>query len=195
MAWLAMKTKTLLFMLFFTLGFLPVCLAQHNDDALVLGTVLHRYYKTEKSVYKGRSQLLYLYCDRANNNEELVEAIQGTQLPADFKKEIRRKITDLTAMNWLSALDEVYALDQTNLKQKITQCLTLEKYHEVSKRLNLNNQRLMIISKPLYYSKSNIALVKVTFYRNIEHNNGSVLLLEKTNGNWVIKDYLNSWST
>ncbi len=63
------------------------------------------------------------------------------------------------------------------------------------KKLNLNNQRLMIISKPLYYSKSNIALVKVTFYRNIEHNNGSILLLEKTNGNWVITAYLNSWST
>ena len=185
----------LLLILLTVLGFISNSIAQDNDDALILSTVLHRYYKTEKPVYKGRSQLLYLYCNRANNNEELVEAIQGTQIPVDFKKEIRSKITDLTEMDWLAALEEVYDTDKTNLKQKITQCLTLEKYHEVSRKLNLNNQRLMIISKPLYYSKSNIALVKVTFYRNIEHNNGSVLLLEKTNGNWVIKDYLNSWST
>lgn len=190
-----MKRKILLLALLFLIGYVPVSFAQDNEDALVLGTILHRYYKTEKPVYKGRSQLLYLYCNRANNNEELVEAIQGTQLPADFKKEIRQKITDVAEMDWLSALDAVYASDQTNLKQKITECLSLEKYHEVSKRLNLNNQRLMIVSKPLYYSKSNIALVKVTFYRNIEHNNGSVLLLEKTNGNWAIKAYLNSWST
>lgn len=191
-----MKKKIALLFLLFSIGFVPTLSAQNNDDALILSTILHRYYKNEKPVYKGRSQLLYLYCSRANNNEELVEAIQGTQIPADFKKEIRTKITDWSEMDWLSALDEVYASDKTNLKQKISQCLTLEKYHEVSRRLNLNNQRLMIISKPLYYSKSNIALVKVTFYRNIEHNNGSVLLLEKkTNGNWVIKDYLNSWST
>lgn len=169
--------------------------AQGNDDALVLETILQRYYKTEKPVYKGRSQLLYLYCNRANNNEELVEAIQNTKLPADFKKEIRQKIADQTEKNWLGTLDDIYTSDKTNLRQKISECLNLEKYHEISKRLNLNNQRLMIISKPLYYSKSNIALVKVTFYRNIEHNSGSVLLLEKADGNWVIKEYLNPWAT
>ena len=53
----------------------------------------------------------------------------------------------------------------------------------------------MIISKPLYYSKGNIALIKVVFYRNIEHNNGSILLLEKVNGVWAIKEFLNTWST
>jgi len=190
-----MNTKIRHFIWLFLIGFIPVASSQAHDDSQILSTILHRYYKTEKPVYKGRSQLLYLYCSRANNNEELVEAIQGTQIPTDFKNEIRSKITDLTEIDWLTALEEVYVTDKTNLKQKINECLTLEKYHEVSKRLNLNNQRLMIISKPLYYSKSNIALVKVTFYRSIEHNSGSVLLLEKTNGNWTIKDYLNPWST
>ncbi len=189
------KTKNLILILLVLLGNSWFSVGQNPEDAVVLKTVLQRYYKTEKPVYKGRSQLLYLYCERANNNEELVEAIQGTALPKDFKSEIREKIKDNHAQDWLSALDLVYASDKTNLKQKISQCLSLEKYHEASKRLNLNNQRLMIISKPLYYSKANIALVKVTFYRNIEHNNGAVLLLEKSGDNWIIKDYLNAWST
>jgi hypothetical protein len=187
--------KTLVYFLLFSVGCILSSTAQNSDDTAILKTVLQRYYKTEKPVYKGRSQLLYLYCDRANNNEELVEAIQGTKIPSDFKHEIRAGIADLSQKDWLAELDAIYETDHTNLKQKISQCLDLEKYHEISRRLNLNNQRLMIISKPLYYSKSNIALVKVTFYRNIEHNNGSVLLLEKTNGNWIIKDYLNPWST
>jgi len=187
--------KTLFYFLLFGIGCTFASTAQNNDDTAILKTILQRYYKTEKPVYKGRSQLLYLYCQRANNNEELVEAIQGTKIPADFKQEIRSKITDLSETDWLGELSVIYESDQSNLKQKISECLTLEKYHEISRRLNLNNQRLMIISKPLYYSKSNIALVKVTFYRNIEHNNGSVLLLEKTNGHWIIKEYLNPWST
>lgn len=187
-----MKIKTSYLLLLFCFQF---SLAQSNDQS-ILKTILLRYYKTEKPVYKGRSQLLYLYCNRANNNEELLEAIQGSKLPDDFRKEIRSKIsTDVADKDWLSELDGIYTTDKSNLKQKIGECLSVDKYHEVSRRLNLNNQRLMIISKPLYYSKSNIALVKVVFYRNIEHNNGAILLLEKVGTDWTIKDYLNPWST
>ena len=167
-----------------------------SDDQLVLSSILQRYYKTEKPVYKGRSQLLYLYCLRANNNEEIFEAIQDRKLPDDFLKQIRSTVnTDFAEQNWAAELDVIYQTDQTNLKKKINDCLTLERYQEISKRLNLNNQRLMIISKPLYYSKSNIALVKVVFYRNIEHNSGAILLMEKVDGKWIIKEYLNQWST
>lgn len=181
----------LLFLLFF-FGF---SFAQ-TDDQLVLKTILNRYYKTEKPVYKGRSQLLYLYCLRANNNEEIFEAIQDRKLADDFLKQIRSSVkTDLSEQNWSAELDAIYADDETKLKQKINDCLTLEKYQEISKRLNLNNQRLMIISKPLYYKNGNIALVKVVFYRNIEHNNGAILLMEKIDGNWKIKEYLNQWAT
>lgn len=174
----------------------PTLFAQNSNDGLVLKTILKRYYKTEKPVYKGRSQLLYLYCNRANNNEEMLEALQNTKLPSDFRTEIRTKIaSDLADQDWAAALSQIFETDQTQLKQKINGCLSLDQYQEVSKRLNLNNQRLMIISKPLYHSKSNIALVKVVFYRNIEHNNGAILLLEKINNEWIIKDYLNPWST
>ena len=184
------------FIISFAIGCSTISLAQNSNDALVLKTVLNRYYKTEKPVYKGRSQLLYLYCNRANNNEEMLEALQNTKLPADFRKEIRSKISsDLSDQNWTTALSHIFETDENKLQQKIGECLSLEQYQEVSKRLNLNNQRLMIVSKPLYHSKSNIALVKVVFYRNIEHNNGAILLLEKVNNNWTIKDYLNPWST
>jgi hypothetical protein len=170
--------------------------AQNNNNGKVFKAILERYYKTEKPVYKGRSQLLYLYCNQANNNEEIFEAIRERKLPDDFLKEMRKTmLTDLADKDWSAELQYVYEKDKTNLKQKISECLTLEKYHEVSRRLNLNNQRLMIVSKPLYYSKGNIALVKVVFYRNIEHNNGAILLLEKSGDDWQIKEYLNQWST
>jgi len=38
-------------------------------------------------------------------------------------------------------------------------------------------------------------LVKVVFYRNIEHNSGSILLLEKATSGWEIKEYLSPWAT
>ena len=169
---------------------------QTNQNALVLKPILDKYYKTEKPVYKGRSQLLYFYCNQANNNEEIFEAIKNRKLPNDFLKEIRNNVqSDLAEKDWSTELNAVFETDKTNLKAKIGSCVTLEKYQENSKRLNLNNQRLMIISKPLFYSKGNIALVKVVFYRNIEHNSGSILLLEKTGNEWLIKEYLNPWST
>ncbi len=169
---------------------------QESQNSLVLKTVLQNYYKSEKPVYKGRSQLLYLYCQQANNNEEIFEAIKTHKLPDDFLSEIRNNVkTDLTEKDWSKELDGIFETDKSGLKSKINACLDLDKYHEVSRRLHLNNQRLMIISKPLYYSKSNIALVKVVFYRNIEHNSGAILLLEKTENKWIIKEYLNPWST
>jgi hypothetical protein len=161
-----------------------------------LKVILKKYYKTEKPVYKGRSQLLYFYCDKTNNNEELVEAIKNKKLPTDFLKEIKSKInSDTNQQNWESELNEIYVTDKSLLKQKINDCQNLDNYHVISKKLQLNNQRLMIVSKPLFYSKGNIVLVKITFYRNIEHNNGVVLLMEKTGEEWVIKEELNVWST
>lgn len=185
-------TNIFLFLLLFSRQFL----AAQTDDAQVLQTILQRYYKTEKPVYKGRSQLLYLYCNRANNNEEIFEAIKNRKLPNEFLQQMRvQVVNDQTDKDWSAELNSIYENDQFKLRQKIVECLSLEKYQEVSKRLHLNNQRFMIISKPLYYQKDNIALVKVVFYRNIEHNSGSILLLEKTATGWEIKEYLSPWAT
>jgi len=169
---------------------------QENQNQWVLKTILETYYKNEKPVYKGRSQLLYLYCNQPSNNEELIEAVKDHKLPKEFFLEIQNKIkNDASEKSWSTELDLIFNSDKTNLKSKVNSCLSLEKYQEISKRLNLNNQRLMIINKPVYYSKGNIALVKIVFFRNIEHNSGSILLMEKINETWTIKEYLNSWST
>jgi len=185
-------TRIFLFLLLFSRQFL----AAQTDDAQVLETILQRYYKTEKPVYKGRSQLLYLYCNRANNNEEIFEAIKNRKLPNEFLQQMRVQVAnDQADKDWSAELNSIYENDKFKLRQKIVECLSLEKYQEVSKRLHLNNQRFMIISKPLYYQKDNIALVKVVFYRNIEHNSGSIVLLEKTANGWEIKEYLSPWAT
>lgn len=169
---------------------------QENQNQLILKTILENYYKNEKPVYKGRSQLLYLYCNQPKNNEELIEAVKGKKLPKDFLSEIQIKINDNgPEKDWSNELEQIFTSDKNQLKSKVNSCLSLEKYQEISKRLNLNNQRLMIVNKPIYYSKGTIALVKVVFFRNIEHNSGTVLLMEKVNETWTIKEYLNSWST
>jgi len=181
---------------FFIILLFQVSFGQENQNSLILKTILETYYKTEKPVYKGRSQLLYLYCNQANNNEELIEAIKEKKLSVTFINEIRTKInTDTVEKDWSNELNTIFETDKNNLKIKINSCLSIEKYQEISTRLHLNNQRLLIISKPLYYSKGAIALVKVVFFRNIEHNNGSILLMEKINENWIIKEQLNPWST
>lgn len=169
---------------------------QENQNHLILKTILETYYKNEKPIYKGRSQLLYLYCGQPKNNEELIEAVKEKKLPKDFLSEIQIKINDNTPeKDWSNELEQLFNSDKNQLKSKVNSCLNLEKYQEISRRLNLNNQRLMIINKPIYYSKSTIALVKIVFFRNIEHNSGSVLLMEKINEDWLIKEYINPWST
>jgi hypothetical protein len=191
---LKMKTKQLLFIVFFII--FQFSFGQLTNDQLVLKTILTNYYKKEKIVVKDRSQLLYLYCNKANNTAEIFEAIKDKKLPQIFLNEIKTALkADVSKTSWQADLNLIYEKDVAKLKQKISTCQDLESYQAISKKLNLNNQRLMIISQPIYYSKSNLALVKVTFYRNIEHNNGVILLLEKADNNWVIKEYLNEWST
>ncbi len=181
----------LFFLLIFQFSF-----GQLTNDQSVLKTILSNYYKKEKIVVKDRSQLLYLFCNKANNTAEIFEAIKDKKLPQVFLNEIKTALKqDVSNTNWQADLNVIYTTDTSKLKQKINTCLDLVSYQNISKKLNLNNQRLMIVSQPIYYSKSNLSLVKVTFYRNIEHNNGVILLLEKVAGNWLIKEYLNEWAT
>ena len=81
--------RTNLILILIIVFFSELCFAQENQNSLVLQTILETYYKNEKPVYKGRSQLLYLYCNQANNNEELIEAIKDKKLPQEFINEIR----------------------------------------------------------------------------------------------------------
>lgn len=180
----------------FALVFFFQAAAAQNADTPIIKTILLTYYKNEKPVYKGRNQLLFFYCEKSNNNEEIFETVNQLKLPPNVSKQIRNQVnTNVAPQNWSAALEEIYATDQSSLKTKINSCLSLEEYHARQQKFNLNNQRLMIVSKPVFFANGNSALVKVVFYRNIEHNNGSVLLMEKTNNTWVIKEYLNAWST
>lgn len=188
-----MKLRTL-----FTLAALVFTASVFAQSAStgILETIVKNYYKNEKIVVKGRQQLLFLYCEKANNNEEIFEAVQNLKLAAAEVKSIRNQVnSDVQAANWQSELESIYSADQTKIQQKINDCLSVEQYQERRAKLNLNNQRLMIISKPVFFEKGNKALVKVTFYRSIEHNSGSVLLLQKNESGWIIKEHLNPWST
>ncbi|NUY80983.1 hypothetical protein HUK80_08765 [Flavobacterium sp. MAH-1] len=170
--------------------------AQQKDSSRILETIVKNYYKNEKVVVKGRQQLLFFYCEKANNNEEIFEAVQGLKLATSEVKRIRTAVnSDTQPANWQVELEALYQDDQTKIQQKINDCLSVEQYQEKRAKLNLNNQRLMIVSKPVLFENNTKALVKVTFYRTIEHNNGSVLLMQKTDSGWIIKDFLNSWST
>ncbi len=178
----------------FTLLLSTALFAQQTDTE-ILKTILSTYYKTEKPIYKGRNQLLYFYCEKPNNNEEIFETINAMKLPAATVKQIRKQVeTDVATENWSGELSEVFAADKTNLGIKVNSCISLDDYH-IKKKLNINNQRLLIVSKPVFYDNGNSALVKVVFYRSIEHNNGSILLFQRTGNNWELKDSLNPWST
>ncbi|RZJ29897.1 MAG: hypothetical protein EOO48_06390 [Flavobacterium sp.] len=187
--------KSLRFMLLIVLFFGHAVSAQ-SDDTPILKLILQTYYKSEKPIYKGRNQLLFLFCDKANNNEEIFETVNQLKLPANEVRAIRSLVaSDTNPENWSTETIKIFADDKTNLSVKVNGCLSLDEYHEKQKRFNLNNQRLMIISKPIFFAGGSKALVKVVFYRNIEHNNGSILVFEKQNDNWIIKDSLNPWST
>lgn len=188
-----MKThfKPVLFALLFAT---QISTAQ-SDAAAILKVVLQTYYKNEKPIYKGRNQLLFLFCEKANNNEEIFETVNRLKLPPDEARAIKRQVADSSPQNWEAEIAQIFADDHTKLGIKVNACLSLDEYREKQQRFNLNNQRLMIVSKPILFAGGKKALVKVVFYRSIEHNNGSVLLLEKQNNNWEIKDSLNPWST
>lgn len=186
-----MKSFLLLLMAFF-IG-LPV-FSQQNKEADLLKIILSKYYKNEKVVVKNRLQLLSLYCKKAPNNEEVNEVIQKNAILKKYAAEIQKQIDITLDEDWSAAYNAVFDNQNQYLKTKVNNCLSHEEFQKVSKRFNDNNQRLMIISKPIFFDK-NKALVKVVFYRNIEHNNGGYLLFENTNNVWTLKEILNEWAT
>ena len=187
-----MKTFYFLITLFF-INTVSV-LSQEIENAAILKVIFTKYYKTEKVIVKGRLQLLSFYCNKAPNNEEVLEVISGNELLKKNAAEIKKQIVFVNE-NWSEAYNLLFDNQNQYLKSKINACVTLEEFQEISKQYGENNQRLLIVNKPIYFLKNQFALVKVAFYRNIEHNSGRLLLLEKVNGEWIIKEYLNEWAT
>ena len=187
-----MKTFYFLITLFF-INTVSV-LSQEIENAAILKVIFTKYYKTEKVIVKGRLQLLSFYCNKAPNNEEVIEVISGNELLKKNAAEIKKQIVFVNE-NWSEAYNILFDNQNQYLKSKVNACVTLEEFQEISKQYGENNQRLLIVNKPIYFLKNQFALVKVAFYRNIEHNSGRFLLLEKVNEQWIIKEYLNEWAT
>lgn len=170
-------------------------IAQETDNAALLKVIFTKYYKNEKVIAKGRLQLLSFYCKKAPNNEEVLEVISKSDLLKKNADEIKKQIDVTLDEDWSAAYNILFTNQNQYLKSKVNACLSFEEYKVVSDRENQNNQRLLIVGKPIYFSNATYTLVKITFYRNIEHNNGSFLLFEKVNGVWIIKESLNEWAT
>lgn len=169
--------------------------SQEADNSAILKIIFAKYYKDEKVIAKGRLQLLSFYCKKAPNNEEVLEVISKSDFLKKNAVEIKKQIVIGIDEDWSAAYNILFDNQNQYLKSKVNSCLSLEEFQTDYAKHGENNQRLMIISKPIYFGSGNNALVKVAFYRSIEHNSGSYLLLEKVNGVWTIKDYLNQWAT
>lgn len=181
--------------IFFFLLLSTAVFAQESDNAAVLKSIFTKYYANEKVIAKGRLQLLSFYCKKAPNNEEVLEVISKNDFLKKNADEIKKQIISNIDEDWSAAYDLLFNNQNQYLKKKVNNCLSFEEYKSVSEKYGENNQRLMIVSKPIYFSKNTFALVKVAFYRSIEHNSSSYLLFEKVNDIWTIKDFLHAWST
>ena len=189
-----MKQSRLLFFLLFLLV-TPMSFSQEADNTAILKIIFNKYYKNEKVIAKGRLQLLSFYCNKAPNNEEVLEVISGNELLKKNAAEIKKQIIVGINEDWSKEYNMLFDNQNQYLKSKVNACLSLEEFQNASKQYGENNQRLLIVNKPIYFAKSQYVLVKVAFYRSIEHNSGRFLLLEKVNGEWIIKESLNEWAT
>jgi hypothetical protein len=184
--------------LHFLLGFMfltTMSFSQEADNSAILKIIFTKYYKNEKVIAKGRLQLLNFYCGKAPNNEEVLEVISNNDLLKKNATEIKKQIVIGLNEDWSKEYNLLFDNQNQYLKSKVNACLSLEEFQKVSEQYGENNQRLLIVNKPIYFANSQYALVRVAFYRNIEHNSGRFLLLEKVNGEWIIKEYLNEWAT
>ncbi|MFN3753760.1 hypothetical protein [Flavobacterium sp.] len=184
--------------LHFLLGFLfltTISFSQEEDNTAILKIIFTKYYKNEKVIAKGRLQLLNFYCGKAPNNEEVLDVISKNDLLKKNAVEIKKQIVFGTNEDWSKEYNILFDNQNQYLKSKVNACLSLEEFQEISKKHTENNQRLLIVNKPIYFAQNQYALVKVAFYRNIVRNSGLFLLLEKVNDEWIIKDYLNEWAT
>lgn len=184
-------SKLLLLISFFTFHF---SMAQDNKDAVILKFLLTKYYATEKVIVKNRLQLLSFYCNKAANNEETLEVISKSDLLKKNATAIKNQINPAINEDWSKEFSILFTNQHQYLKSKVTNCYSLEEFQKAAEKFKENNQRLMIVSKPMYFA-NNYCLVKVAFYRSIEHNSGSYFLFENLDGEWKIKETLNEWST
>ena len=152
-------------LLLLTFLFFQTTFGQGNDNAAILKVIFNKYYQNEKVITKGRLQLLNFYCKKAPNNEEVLEVVSKNDSLKKNTVEIKNQFNNFTEEDWSKEFQILFANENQYLKSKVNDCLSLEEYQKVSDRFNLNNQRLLIVNKPIYFSNNNFALVKIAFYR------------------------------
>lgn len=173
----------------FQLGF-----SQEIENAALLKIVLTKAYANEKVIVKNRLQLLSFYCNKAPNNEETLDVIKKSDFLKKHADVLTKQIDITTNENWANEFNILFTNQHQYLKSKVNDCVSYEDYQKISLEHAENNQRLMIISKPMYFA-TKYCLVKVAFYRTIEHNSGCYYLFEKKDDVWTIIETLNEWST
>jgi hypothetical protein len=189
-----MKTK-LLQVLAIVLVLSNSVYAQQKENTDLLKIIFTTYYKNEKIIAKNRLQLLRFYCKKAPNNEEVLEVISKNELVKRNEVEVKSQIKTSAEEDWSEEYNALFLNQNQYLKRKVNDCISLEDFKQIAEKHQENNIRLLILSKPIYFSHGNYALVKVAFYRTIEHNNGSYILFEKRDGQWIIIDHINEWAT
>jgi hypothetical protein len=167
---------------------------QEKDNAQLLKILLTKYYANEKVIVKNRIQFLHLYCTKAPNNEETLEVINKNELLKKNATQIKKEISINISEDWSKEYNLLFQKEHQYLKSKVNKCTSFEEFQKIATQIDDNNKRLMIISKPIYFAKK-YCLVKVAFYRNVEHNSGLYFLFENINGTWTIKETLNEWNT
>ena len=168
--------------------------SQENDNAKILKVILSKYYATEKVIVKDRLQFLNFYCNKAPNNEEIFEAIAKNDFLKKHEIEIKKQIKDNSEQNWQKEYNLLFEKEHQYLKSKVRDCISLEEFQKIANKNNVNYHRLLIVGKPIYLEK-NFCLIKVAFYRTIEHNSSRFFLFENINGEWQIKETINEWET
>ena len=182
--------KTSLFVLLtFQLGF-----SQEIENAAILKVLLTKAYANEKVIVKNRLQLLSFYCNKAPNNEETLDVINDNLFLKKNAATLKKQINPTIQEDWSKEFSILFTNQHQFLKSKVNDCLSLEEFQKVSDRNGENNQRLLIISKPMFFA-GNYCLVKVAYYRSIVRNSFCFYLLEKKNDIWTIIDTLNEFSS
>lgn len=178
----------LISILFITIGF-----SQSKNDANVLDVLLSKYYAKEKVIVKNRLQLLKLYCQKVPNNEELKFVVKKNDVLKKNSPQILKTININLNESWEKDLTTVFNSNEI-LKTKVNQCFSAEYFKENITKAVQNNQRFLLINKPIFFGK-NYCLVKIAFFRNNEHNYACYHILEFKDNNWQIIDTLDEWET
>lgn len=167
-----------------------------EDNAALLKILLTKYYSNEKPIVKDRLQLLFFYEEKTNNTVEISEGCKNHPVLKNYLADIRKQIqTPPTSLNnWKKEFELLFTNQHQYLQKKVQTPVSLAEFQSKTVTNGENNQRMMIVNHPIYLP-NNYCLIKVGFYRNIEHNSGSFILFQKINGQWQWVEEFNRWET